>query len=113
MAVVYHLVLPSSWDASPGEDYRAASLATEGFIHCSYAGQVARSANRFYAGATALLVLEIDPSRLASPLRAEPAGSGELFPHVYGPINRQAVVSARPLSRDESGQWVFSLPDRA
>ena len=71
------------------------------------APQVTASANRFYADASELLVLHIDPSRLTSPLKAEAAGSGELFPHIYGPLNRDAVVSARTLERDEAGKWSF------
>jgi uncharacterized protein (DUF952 family) len=107
MDVVYHLVRRSAWEVQPDQDYRAASLDSEGFIHCSYAHQVARSANRFYAGADDLLVLEIDTNLLVSPLRAEPAGSGEVFPHIHGPINREAVVAVRPLERDAGGQWAF------
>jgi uncharacterized protein (DUF952 family) len=107
MDVVYHLVLRPHWEACPEEDYRADSLESEGFIHCSYAHQVARSANRFYAAAEELLVLEIDLNRLASPLRAEPAGTGEVFPHVHGPLNREAVVAVRPLTRNDAGQWTF------
>jgi uncharacterized protein (DUF952 family) len=107
MSEIYHLVPPGAWQASPDEPYRADSLRTEGFIHCSYAHQVAASANRFYATAGELLVLCIDPDRLSSPSKAEPAGSGELFPHVHGPINRDAVTSARPLTRDAAGKWVF------
>src|SRR5690349_14451842 len=100
MEVVYHLVLRSAWEEQPEQDYRAASLEHEGFIHCSYAAQVARSANRFYTDATDLLVLEIDTNMLVSPLRAEPAGSGEVFPHIHGPLNRAAVVAVHPLHRD-------------
>lgn len=107
MSEVFHLVLPAAWQANPDEPYRAASLQTEGFIHCSYGPQVAASANRFYASASELLVLSIDPDRLSSPLKAEPAGSGETFPHVYGPINRDAVTSVRALARDEAGKWLF------
>ena len=106
MEPVYHLVTPTLWDDPSGADYRAASLGSEGFIHCSYAGQVAASANRFYAAAERLLLLVIDPARLRSPLEAEPAGSGELFPHVHGPINRDAVTEVREMRR-EHGAWVF------
>jgi uncharacterized protein (DUF952 family) len=105
--IVYHLVRRPRWEAQPEQDYRADSLDSEGFIHCSYAHQVARSANRFYADVEDLLVLEIDLNRLVSPLRAEPAGSGEVFPHIHGPINRAAVVNVRPLSRADGGAWVF------
>jgi uncharacterized protein (DUF952 family) len=107
MQRVYHLVVPSTWEKDPTMDYWADSLTTEGFIHCSLADQVAGSANRFYAGADDLLLLEIDPARLTSPLRHEPAGSGELFPHVYGSINRSAVVAVHAMMRDGNGQWVF------
>jgi uncharacterized protein (DUF952 family) len=105
---VYHLVIRSRWEADPTADYRADSLESEGFIHCSLAAQVARSANRFYAEAEDLLLLEIDPDLLSSPLRHEPAGSGELFPHIHGPINRSAVVAVHVMKR-EGGSWIFPL----
>src|SRR5687767_12068688 len=107
---IYHLVTPPLWESAPEEDYRAGSLDSEGFIHCSFAHQVAWAANRFYATADDLLVLEIDPARLTSPLRVEPptgaAADAERFPHVYGPLNRAAVVRAHPLSRGDDGRWV-------
>jgi uncharacterized protein (DUF952 family) len=106
MALIYHLVTPAAWQQAP-KDYRADSLESEGFIHCSFADQVARSANRFYAGAEALLVLHIDPQRLTSPLKVE-AGSGEQYPHVYGPINRTAVLRAEALQRGPDGMWAFT-----
>jgi uncharacterized protein (DUF952 family) len=106
MPLVYHLVTPAAWRQA-GDDYRADSLDSEGFIHCSFADQVARSANRFYADAPELLVLHIDPGAIGSPLRTEAAGTGELFPHVYGPINRDAVVGVETLRRGPDGGWVF------
>ena len=71
-----------------------------GFIHCSYAHQVARVVELFYADETApLTLLGIDPERLADAgieLRAEPGDpvhpDGERFPHVYGAIPVGAVV---------------------
>src|SRR5437868_1957232 len=107
MPRIYHLVTPATWTEAGG-DYRTDSLAGEGFIHCSFAEQVARSANRFYAGAADLLVLHIDPDRLTAPLRTEAAGSGEFFPHVHGPINRAAVVAVETLRRGPDGGWVFA-----
>jgi uncharacterized protein (DUF952 family) len=107
MPPIYHLATPEAWATHPAEDYRAASLESEGFIHCSSAHQVAWAANRFCRDAAALLVLEIETARLTSPLRIEPAGSGEEFPHVYGPINRSAVVAVVPLTRGSAGEWLF------
>src|SRR5688500_14034915 len=104
---VYHLVTPDAWGADPGADYAPASLATEGFIHCAFGRQVARSANKFYAGAPALLAVRLDPARLTSPLAVEPPSpastSPERYPHVYGPIQRAAVAEVVALSRDAGG----------
>jgi uncharacterized protein (DUF952 family) len=107
MALVYHLVSPLDWEKDPDQDYRPASLAVEGFIHCSHAHQVAWAANTFYPAVPDLLVLHIDPARLRSPLRDEPGGPGtELFPHIHGPLQRSAVVAVVPLPR-EAGRWSF------
>jgi glutathione S-transferase len=106
MEPVYHLVLPSDWSIGSDQDYVAASLADEGFIHCSFANQVEASANRFYAGAAKILVLRIDPAKLRSPMKVEASGSGALFPHIYGPINRDAVTQVITPERNE-GRWVF------
>lgn len=108
MPTIYHLVPRRIWEANPDQPYRADSLTTEGFIHCSFATQVAGSANRFYAGESDLLVLHVDPQRLQSPLQEEASSTGEIFPHVYGPLNRDAVTRAEPLTRDHQGHWQFS-----
>ena len=107
MATIYHLVTPSTWQERPDEPLRVPSLADEGFIHCSFADQVARSANRFYADAAELLVLTIDTTPLTSPLREELGSNGQLFPHIYGPINRDAVTEVVPMARVNDGRWQF------
>jgi uncharacterized protein (DUF952 family) len=107
MRWLYHLVTPEVWEQGQDQPYRAASLDTEGFIHCSNLDQVVRSANRFYAEAPNLLLLCIPAERLTSPLKDENSGSGELFPHIYGPIERAAVAAVRPLHRDGTGHWAL------
>jgi uncharacterized protein (DUF952 family) len=103
---IYHLIPAAAWQ---GEDpYQPASLATEGFVHCSYADQVERVANLFFGDALALLALILDVGRLTSPVRDEDAGTGERFPHVHGPIDRAAVVEVRPLRRGADGRWVLA-----
>src|SRR5438552_1244463 len=94
MRRIYHLVAPFVWDAV-------------GFIHCSNEDQVVRVANHFYADQPELLVLCIDPARLVDPVRDEEADTGERFPHIYGPIPRQAIVDVRRLTRDADGLWIF------
>lgn len=107
MRQIYHVLSPTDWDPNKLEPYRAASLAREGFIHCSNRDQVARVANLLYADQTDLAVLRIDADALGSPVRDEDPGTGELFPHVYGPIPRDAVLEVRPLCRGSDNQWVF------
>jgi uncharacterized protein (DUF952 family) len=72
--------------------YAAASLESEGFIHCSTREQVVRTANRFYRGRAGLVLLCIDATALGSALRFEPA-DGELFPHCYGEIPLESIVA--------------------
>jgi uncharacterized protein (DUF952 family) len=107
MRRIYHLVPRSVWDAAPAGPYRAPSLESEGFVHCSNREQVARSANKFYADESEMLILAIDPALLESELRDEEGRPGELFPHIYGPINREAIVEVTRLKRGPDGKWQF------
>jgi uncharacterized protein (DUF952 family) len=108
---IYHLVPPSTWRTQVDVPYEASSLASEGFIHCSKADQVERVANLFYAAEPELLVLVIDTDRLTSVLRDEDIGTGERFPHVYGPINREAIRTVERLERGADGNWVLGDPE--
>jgi len=83
-------------------EYRPASLAVEGFIHASLSGQVLGVANRFYPSRQDLLLLWIDPQRLRPELRYEPA-DGELFPHIYGALNLEAVLAVVSFQPDADG----------
>ena len=87
--MIYHIVSRESWDAALVQgEYRAPSLITEGFIHCSDEDQVMGSAERYYRGQSGLVLLAIDERRLTAPLKYE-----RLFPHIYGPLNLDAVAS--------------------
>lgn len=91
--LIYHIVLPDVWAAFDTELYRAKSLETEGFIHCSFAHQLEGVIERYYAGHGRVVVLEIDTERLMSRMIKEPSTNKEIYPHIYGPINRDAIVS--------------------
>lgn len=92
---IYHIVLPEIWEQVRGESlYRHESLAAEGFIHCSYEDQLEAVIKRYYADLDALVILTIDPGKLASRLVAEPSTGGEVYPHIYGPLNMNAIVDA-------------------
>jgi uncharacterized protein (DUF952 family) len=103
--MITHIVEKSVWEeAQQAGEYRAASLAAEGFIHSSRPEQVLRVANRFYRDVADLLLLWIDPQRLLAPLRYE-ASDGEIFPHIYGALNLDSVVRVCELSPDADGVY--------
>lgn len=115
--MIYHITSLKAWhEAQQGGEYRAESLETEGFIHCSTSTQVLPVAENFYKEQGRLLVLQIDPSRLSSEVKWEPPSGGtppgvpegDLFPHIYGPINLDAIVKVFDLTPNPEG--TYSLP---
>lgn len=99
---IYHITTPDAWEtADETKGYRAANLETEGFVHCSFKEQLGGVLDRYYKGTGRLLVLEIDPARLVSELRTEPSTGGEDYPHIYGPVNKDAVVGTALVAAPE------------
>ncbi len=93
---IYHIVMPEVWENFKDKDfYEAESLRTEGFIHCSFAGQLDAVLQRYYSDAGKVLILEIDTEKLVSKLVEEPSTGNEIYPHIYGAINREAIVRIR------------------
>ena len=114
-SIIYHLAFRADWKAGlAAGEYRAPSLAEEGFVHASGdEEQMLRVAARLFADRTDLLALDVDTEQLPndSPVIREPARSGEIYPHVYGPINPDAVVRVRTLVPDGDSPGVFILAD--
>ena len=108
---IYHILPRITWEQALAEgEYRAASLATEGFIHASTREQVADTGNRYYHGQPELVVLVIDTEKVRPEVRFDPVTlHGELthFPHIYGPLNLNAVVEVLDFSPDEQGNFHF------
>ncbi|OGO80790.1 MAG: hypothetical protein A3K41_07395 [Chloroflexi bacterium RIFOXYD12_FULL_57_15] len=107
---MFHITSKSAWQsAQQAGEYSAPSLASEGFIHCSTPSQVVATAERFYAGQRGLILLVIDPARLRFEVKYE-AGTDkpdELFPHVYGTINLDAVTRVLDFEPDAAGRWTL------
>lgn len=93
--LIYHIVLPEDWAAFDTELYAARSLETEGFIHCSFEDQLEAVIKRYYTGTDEIVVLAIETDRLMSRVVNEASTANEIYPHIYGPVNRDAIVSAR------------------
>ncbi len=93
---IYHIVTPEVWERFKNKDfYEAESLRAENFIHCSYAEQLAAVLQRYYKNAGNVLILEIDTEKLQSKLVEEPSTNNEIYPHVYGVINRDAITGIK------------------
>lgn len=91
---IFHITTRTSWERQkPTGLYEHPSLRSEGFIHCSDEGQVEATWRRIFGAESGLLVLEINVEELAAELRYEEGEPGEMFPHVYGPLNVTAVTS--------------------
>lgn len=112
--LIYHIADETEWQRSieDGEyriSTRGRTLAEQGYIHASDAHQVALVANAVYPSDENLVVLVIDADRLRSEVRYEhaPDASGS-FPHIYGPLNVDAVVRTVPLECGPDGRYAFT-----
>ena len=95
---IYHIVTPADWQQwATLPTFEAASLQTEGFIHCSTASQIAGVLERYYSEVPDLLLLHISEEALGDKLVYEPSTNQELFPHLYGPLDKNAIVEISTL----------------
>ena len=118
--MICHITTRAAWEAGQKSGlFQSPEFEQHGFIHCSTPEQVLLIANAYFAGQSGHVLLVIDPARLKSPLRWEPPhGTGRLpeftkdavFPHVFGPINIDAVVRTVDLVPNESGSFILPTP---
>ncbi|MCX6078851.1 MAG: DUF952 domain-containing protein [Chloroflexi bacterium] len=122
MTLIYHITSRNAAQAArQSGEYRADSLASEGFIHFSQLHQLLGVANAFYTSQTDLVILLVDPALVSAELKYEaPVHPGTVsrsvlpsadqrFPHLYGPLNFTAVVSVVDLPHTAGAS--FELPD--
>ena len=107
MIEIMHITNKEDWlRAVEVGSYQADSLASEGFIHCSTPAQITGVANRYYSGQHGLLLLSIDAGQVQSEIRSENlVGGQELFPHIYGPLNLEAVVKVCEIEPGADGSF--------
>ena len=107
MTPTFHLT-PAVWwaAADPDAPLRAPSLEDEGFIHCTTGSdELVATANRHYRGdPRAFVVLTVDLDRVTAPWRVDDAGG--IYPHVFGPIDRAAILDVRSIQRAADGTFL-------
>lgn len=105
--LTYHLTPRSWWDAAdPDAPLRAPSLETEGFIHCTDgAAEMVATANRHYAAVPGeFVILTVDLELVTSAWRVE--DPGRIYPHIFGPIDRAAIVAVVNAPREPDGTFL-------
>ncbi len=109
METILHITRREQWEyAQHAGSYHGDTLDTEGFIHCSTPHQVVRVADARFRGQHGLVLLCVDPARVRPEIRYEPAEDAERFPHIYGPLNTNAVIAVLGFEPDPDGG--FALP---
>lgn len=107
--LIYHITEQSTWNQANRDGiYVPTNFMREGFIHCSTREQVLNTANRFYANDTDLVLLQIDVERLkVNVIEENLDGGAEGYPHIYGPLNLDAVVTAAAFVKGKDGKYLF------
>ncbi len=111
MDITFHLVPQSYFDSlDPRADYTPRDFARDGFIHCTDgAAEIARTANRYYqSNPEPCYYLSIDKARVRAPIRYEDAA--RVYPHIYGALNRDAIIVARAARREADGTFLEPEP---
>jgi uncharacterized protein (DUF952 family) len=106
MRATYHLIPAELWAAADAQARLSRdSLADEGFIHCTDgADELLRTANRHYRDDPRdFLVLSVDLDAAGSTWRID--DPGQVYPHVFGPIDRAAILDVAPVGRDRDGAF--------
>jgi uncharacterized protein (DUF952 family) len=110
MPIIFHITKRDSWEsAQAAGSYQAEMFPIDGFIHCSTDAQVVQVADARFRGQTGLVLLCIDTTKVAAEIRYENLEGGQqLFPHIYGKINNDAVVQVAEFEPTATGY--FALP---
>jgi uncharacterized protein (DUF952 family) len=106
---IYHLAAAADWQAAlaTGRYSGSPDDRRDGFMHFSDGAQVVESAARHRAGRTDQILVCVVSAALGQDLRWEPSRGGQLFPHLYGPLDVAIVLSAVPLPLGSDGRHVF------
>lgn len=109
----FHMVPKEYYENQPEtENYQPEPMkqGRESFIHCTTGPEnVVATAHRFYLNdPRPFYLLVVDMARVIAPVRYD--APGEVFPHIYGPLNRDAIVEIRDFKRDSKGNFLLPEP---
>ena len=107
MAIIFHITTREGWDSAVAEgSYRPEAFPVDGFIHCSTRDQVIQVANIRFRGKRGLVLLLIDADKVTAQIVYENLEGGQqLFPHIYGELNLEAVVQVSEFEPGDDGYF--------
>ncbi len=109
--MLYHITPHETWEkAKKAGSYEGDTLASEGFIHCSTRDQLLKVANFQFRGQKGMILLEIQEDKVKPEVVYESipgAPFPDAFPHIYGPLNIDAVTRTSPFEPNENGSFSF------
>lgn len=108
---VFHLVKQEEWKKQKKDGkYHPESLESEGYIHCSSGSQIQETANRRFKGEDDLMLIVINTTLISPELKYETDKEhGKTYPHIYGPLNLDAVVDKITLAPENDGTFEISF----
>ena len=107
--VIYKIVTADQWaTAEEKGEFRGAAIDLEdGYIHFSTRDQVKETVEKHFHGQLDLLLVGVDSDRLGKDLKWEPSRGGDLFPHLYGELSLDCVISVRDLPLGKDGAFIY------
>lgn len=103
--MIYHIAEREEWENSENY-YCPLTFNTEGFIHCSTKEKICESANKFFKGKSGILLLSIDENKVTAEIKWEDLYSFNYkFPHIYGKLNKDSVISITEIYSDTNGEF--------
>lgn len=102
---IYKLLSRAEWDhaLALGRFEGSEVDLADGYIHLSTAAQAPETARRYFSGRTDLMLVAVEAEPLGAALRWEPSRGGDLFPHLYAPLEVALALEARPLGLGPDG----------
>lgn len=94
--MIYHITTAFDWESQRHKSgFIPVDFHKEGFIHCCTEDQLAGVKERYFKGKVGLVLLSLDESKLRAELKYEISTNDEKFPHLYGAINRDAIIDVQ------------------
>lgn len=96
--MIYHITSIKAWKQQ-ADTNQYKPLSNEPFIHASSYHQISGTLNKYFRNKKDLLLLTIDPLQVRPEIKYEDLrGGGQLYPHIYGPLNMDAIVKIEEIS---------------